>query len=47
MFEANFPDNYLKKFEICRSISGYMKKCTDSTCGFVGILYQIVINAGT
>jgi len=39
MFEENFPENYLKKIETCRGISGYMKKCTDSTCEFVGIMY--------
>jgi len=38
MFEASLPENNLKKIETCRSISGYMKKCTDSTCGFVGIM---------
>jgi len=39
MFEEKFPENNLKKIETCRSISGYMKKRTDSTCGFVGIMY--------
>jgi len=39
MFEASLPENNLKKIDTCRSISGYMKMCTDSTCGFVGIMY--------
>jgi len=39
MFEAKFSENYLEKIETCRIISGYMKKCTDGTCGFVSIMY--------
>jgi len=39
MLEVNFPEDDLKRIEKYRSISGYMKKCTDSTCGFVGIMY--------
>ena len=38
MFEVKYPEDNLK-IETCRSISGFMKKCTYSTCGFVGIMY--------
>jgi len=39
MFEVKFPEDNLEKIETFRSISGYMKKYTYSTCGFVGIMY--------
>jgi len=41
LFDVKVTEDDMKKNETCRSISGYMWKCTFNACVFVGIIHWI------